>query len=87
LLTAAWGLINGFELFHHSALHPGSFTELFGKGSEFGFYHPALVHWKNPLRFFRLRLEFFSVRTPHNRLVEDSSLSGPTIYLISIGFL
>ena len=51
----------------------------------FGYNGPGLQ--KNPLRFFRLPPRFGPLRAAHNRQVEGSSPSGPTILLILIGFL
>ena len=51
----------------------------------FGFFAPP--HQKNPLRFFRLLPRFGPLPAPHNRQVEGSSPSGPTILLFFIGFL
>jgi len=53
----------------------------------FGLGSLALHHQKNPLLFFRLLPEFCTLTAPHNRQVEGSSPSGPTILLIFIGFL
>ncbi len=44
-----------------------------------GFVFPAPLLQKNPLHFFRLPPRFGSLRAPHNRQVEGSSPSGPTI--------
>ena len=45
-----------------------------------GFGFPALPRQKNLLPFFRLLTRFAPLRAPHNRQVEGSSPSGPTIY-------
>jgi hypothetical protein len=52
-----------------------------------GFGYPAQTHQKNTLTFFRLLPRFGPLPAPHNRQVEGSNPSGPTILLIFIGFL
>jgi hypothetical protein len=46
----------------------------------FGLGSLALHHQKNPLLFFRLLPEFCTLTAPHNRQVEGSNPSGPTIF-------
>jgi len=53
----------------------------------FGFGYNALGLQKNPLRVFNLPTRFGPLTASHNRQVEGSSPSGPTILLILIGFL
>ena len=53
----------------------------------FGFVDKAYRRPEKLLTFFHLLSEFFPVRTTHNRQVEGSSPSGPTILLFFIGFL
>jgi len=52
-----------------------------------GFGSHALPRQKNLLPFFALLSRFGPLRAAHNRQVEGSSPSGPTISLILIGFL
>ena len=51
----------------------------------FGYNAPGLVD--SPLGFFSLLSRFGTLPASHNRQVEGSSPSGPTILLISMGFL
>ena len=50
-----------------------------------GFGFTGLVHQKNLLPFFRLLPRLGALTSAHNRQVEGSSPSGPTILLIFIG--
>ena len=52
-----------------------------------GFGYNARGPQKNALAFFKLVAQFGSLPASHNRQVEGSSPSGPTILLISMGFL
>ena len=53
----------------------------------FGFGIHALHCERKLLPFIRLLTNFGPLPAPHNRQVEGSSPSGPTILLIIIGFL
>jgi hypothetical protein len=48
-----------------------------------GFGHPALTCQKNPLPFLHLLPGLDPLPAPHNRQVEGSSPSGPTIFYIN----
>ena len=52
-----------------------------------GFGLAALPRQINPLFFMQLLPRFSPLPAPHNRQVEGSSPSGPTILLFFIGFL
>ena len=80
-----FGFENPLRFFNLLAPTPQTDPTRFGIRSVSVTMHPASQ--KNPLPFFSLLSQFGSLPASHNRQVEGSSPSGPTILLISIDFL
>jgi hypothetical protein len=76
-----FGFEKSLKLFALLPLSPK--TDLLQVRHTLGFGFPALPRLENPLPFFRLPPRFRPLPAPHNRQVEGSSPSGPTIFHIN----